>query len=106
MTTNPTATEDGPSLSASASETPSTERDASPVEPQELAAAVEKLDLEGGEHVEKSTMESKEDGEGTPSKYFPQGGKSEWHGDHPLFEFEQLGVDRRLVRSLFGLLPS
>jgi hypothetical protein len=33
----------------------------------------------------------------TPEYYFPSG-QSEWHPPHPLFDLEQLGIDRRLVR--------
>lgn len=36
----------------------------------------------------------------TPEYYFPKDGQqSDWHGPHPLFDLEQLGIDRRLVRS-------
>lgn len=39
----------------------------------------------------------------TPEYYFPSG-PSDWHPAHPLFDLEQLGIDRRLVSTVS--LPS
>ncbi|CED83267.1 Predicted methyltransferase [Phaffia rhodozyma] len=103
-TTAPNGIDDGPSLSPSQVNTPQPPSP-SPILPDmnALSAAVDKLAMSGEESIVEKTTESQQDQqqltaqEGTNSVYFPEDGKSKWHGEHPLFEFEQLGVDRRLL---------
>lgn len=70
-----------------------------PPSSSELDESLNNLSLEQTEDQQGEEAKLAQAQFNTPEYYFPKG-LSEWHGPHPLFEMEQLGIDRRLVRHI------
>lgn len=82
--------------------TPATPAEGEPFSsPAALDASIAQLSLEQeGAAVEAEEAALVSASFSTPEYYFPSDGQqSDWHPPHPLFDLEQLGIDRRLVRS-------